>query len=87
MFTNPALVLFDEATSSLDGETEASISTAVFDLKGKMTVITIAHRLSTVRFADQVIYMADGSVEAIGTFEEVRNRIPDFDRQAQLMGL
>ena len=87
MFTNPKLVVFDEATSSLDGETESSISKAVFALKGKITVITIAHRLSTVRFADQVIYMADGSVQAIGTFEEVRNLVPDFDRQAELMGL
>jgi ABC-type multidrug transport system fused ATPase/permease subunit len=87
MFTNPKLVVFDEATSSLDGETESSISRAVFELKGKITVITIAHRLSTVRYADQVIYMADGSVRAIGTFEEVRNLVPDFDRQAKLMGL
>lgn len=87
LFTNPKLVLFDEATSSLDGETEAGISSALFALKGKMTIITIAHRLSTVRFADQVIYMADGSVEAVGTFEEVRKKAPDFDRQAHLMGL
>lgn len=87
LFTNPKLVLFDEATSSLDGETEAGISSALFALKGKMTIITIAHRLSTVRFADQVIYMAGGSVEAVGTFEEVRNKAPDFDRQANLMGL
>lgn len=87
MFTNPKLVLFDEATSSLDGETESNISKAVFALKGKMTVIIIAHRLSTVRFADQVIYMADGSVKAVGTFDQVRNLIPEFDKQAQLMGL
>jgi ABC-type multidrug transport system fused ATPase/permease subunit len=87
MFTNPRLVVMDEATSSLDGETESSISQSLFALKGKITVITIAHRLSTVRFADQVIYMADGAVRAVGTFEEVRRLIPDFDRQAQLMGL
>lgn len=87
MFTNPSLVLMDEATSSLDGETELSISQSLFALKGKITLITIAHRLSTVRFADQVIYLADGAVKAIGTFEEVRRLIPDFDRQAQLMGL
>jgi ABC-type bacteriocin/lantibiotic exporter with double-glycine peptidase domain len=87
MFTNPRIVVLDEATSSLDGETESSISHSLFALKGKITVITIAHRLSTVRFADQVIYMSDGAARAIGTFEEVRRLIPDFDRQAELMGL
>ncbi len=47
----------------------------------------IAHRLSTVRNADSVIYMDKGKVIAIGSFEEVRAKVPDFDRQAKLMGL
>ena len=47
----------------------------------------IAHRLSTVRNADSVIYMNKGQVKSIGTFEEVRAAVPDFDRQAKLMGL
>ena len=47
----------------------------------------IAHRLSTVRNADQVIYMDAGRIIARGTFEEVRKSVPDFDHQAQLMGL
>jgi ABC-type multidrug transport system fused ATPase/permease subunit len=47
----------------------------------------IAHILSTVRNADTVIYMDQGKILAQGTFEEVRNSIPDFDNQARLMGL
>jgi ABC-type multidrug transport system fused ATPase/permease subunit len=47
----------------------------------------IAHRLSTVRNADQVIYMDKGRIIAQGTFEEVRRTVPDFDAQAKLMGL
>ncbi|MEI9907414.1 MAG: hypothetical protein WDO06_05510 [Actinomycetota bacterium] len=47
----------------------------------------IAHRLSTVRSVDMVVYMAKGKVVATGTFEEVRKVVPDFDRQAKLMGL
>jgi len=47
----------------------------------------IAHRLSTVRSADQVIYMEEGEILARGTFGEVRVKIPDFDQQAKLMGL
>jgi len=87
MFTKPRLLVLDEATSALDGETEANISDAITSLKGTVTVVMIAHRLSTVRHADLVVYLQDGKVLAKGTFEEVRASVPDFDRQAQLMGL
>ena len=87
MFTKPHLLVLDEATSSLDGETEASISAAIHALRGTTTVVMIAHRLSTVRNADIVVYMAEGKVVATGTFDEVRNSVPDFNRQAKLMGL
>ena len=87
MFTRPHLLVLDEATSSLDGETEASISDAIHTLRGSTTVVLIAHRLSTVRNADIVVYLAEGKIMAKGTFNEVRNAVPDFDRQAKLMGL
>lgn len=87
MFTRPHLLVLDEATSSLDGETEASISEAIHALRGSTTVVMIAHRLSTVRNADIVVYMAKGKVIAIGSFDSVRKAVPDFDRQAKLMGL
>ena len=87
MFTRPKLLVLDEATSALDGESEAIISATISALKGDVTVLMIAHRLSTVRQADLVIYMADGRVVAQGTFGEVRAQVPDFDKQASLMGL
>ena len=87
MFTRPHLLVLDEATSSLDGETEASISDAIHALRGSTTVVMIAHRLSTVRNADIVVYLSEGKVMATGTFDEVRKAVPDFDRQAKLMGL
>ena len=87
MFTRPALLVLDEATSALDGETELRVSDAIRNLRGSTTVVLIAHRLSTVRDADKVVYMADGRVIASGTFDEVRTQVPDFDRQAVLMGL
>ena len=87
MFTRPHLLVLDEATSSLDGETEASISEAIHELRGSTTVVMIAHRLSTIRNADIVIYMSSGKIMAIGTFDEVRAAVPDFDHQAKLMGL
>jgi ABC-type multidrug transport system fused ATPase/permease subunit len=87
MFTNPQLLILDEATSALDGQTESDISEAIQNLKGQVTVIMIAHRLSTVRNADMVVYLNEGKIIATGTFDEVRKAVPDFDRQAQLMGL
>ena len=87
MFTKPKLLILDEATSSLDGQAELEISDALNNLKGAVTVVMIAHRLSTVRNSDQVIYMDKGKIVAKGKFEEVRKAVPDFDHQAQLMGL
>ena len=87
LFTKPKLLVLDEATSSLDGETEANVSAAIRTLKGDVTVILIAHRLSTVREADQVVYLEEGKILATGKFEEVRAAVPNFDRQASLMGL
>jgi ABC-type multidrug transport system fused ATPase/permease subunit len=87
MFTRPMLLVLDEATSSLDGETEANISISVQELRGLVTVVLIAHRLSTVRNADLVVYMDRGQIISTGTFEEVRASVPEFDRQASLMGL
>jgi ABC-type multidrug transport system fused ATPase/permease subunit len=87
MFTNPKLLVLDEATSSLDAETEASVSAAIQTLRGGTTILMIAHRLATVRSADLVIYIAYGQILAQGTFAEVRAAVPEFDKQANLLGL
>ena len=87
LYTNPKLLVMDEATSSLDGETEAAITESINLMKGKITVVTIAHRLSTVRNCDLVVYLESGRVKAVGSFEEVRKKIPNFDKAAKLMGL
>ena len=87
MYTKPKLLVLDEATSSLDGQTESDISDSIQLLKGNVTVLMIAHRLSTVRSASRVIYMEGGNIKASGNFEEVRRQVPEFDRQSNLMGL
>jgi ABC-type multidrug transport system fused ATPase/permease subunit len=87
MFTNPKLLVLDEATSSLDAETEASVSNAIQSLRGGTTILMIAHRLATVRTADLVVYIAGGKILAQGTFEQVRSVVPEFDKQANLLGL
>jgi ABC-type multidrug transport system fused ATPase/permease subunit len=87
LITDPHLLVLDEATSALDGETELRIAESINKLKGKCTVIMIAHRLSSIRNADKVIYMDGGRILAIGTFAQVRAQVPDFDKQAGIMGL
>jgi len=87
LFTNPSLLIMDEATSALDGKTEQDLSHSIQNLRGEKTIILIAHRLSTVRQADTVIYLDDGKVLAKGSFESIRTLVSDFDLQAKLMGL
>ncbi len=87
MFTKPSLLVLDEATSSLDGITESYISESIQAMRGNVTVIMIAHRLSTVRQSDLVVYLDKGKVIATGSFNEVRIKVPNFDEQAKLMGL
>lgn len=87
LYTSPKLLILDEATSALDSETEGAITDSLSKLQGKVTVIVIAHRLSTVRRADRVLYVENGKILADGTFDDVRREIPNFDQQAKLMGL
>ena len=87
MFTKPLLLILDEATSSLDGETEANVSDAIQAMRGNVTVILIAHRLSTVMQADSIYYLESGKLRSKGTFDQMKSLVPDFARQAKLMGL
>lgn len=87
LVTKPRLLILDEATSSLDGKSEADISDSINEFRGEVTTIVIAHRLSTIRTADKVIYMNKGEIEFVGTFDEVRRNVLEFDNQAKLMGL
>ena len=84
---NPKLIVFDEATSALDGITEQDITDSLMALKGEVTILMIAHRLSSIRKADKVVYIESGKIIAIGTFDEVRNKVSNFDLQATAMGL
>ena len=87
LVTRPKLMILDEATSALDGITEAEISDALRKLRGEITIIVIAHRLSTVLDADRIYFMDNGSVIAQGTFSELKSNVPHFKLQAEKMGL
>jgi ABC-type bacteriocin/lantibiotic exporter with double-glycine peptidase domain len=87
VFTNPKILIMDEATSSLDAETEHALNLSILGLKGSVTLFIIAHRLATIRNADMIYYLDGGIIQASGSFEQVRSKVLDFDLQAKLLGL
>ena len=87
LYLQPRLLVLDEATSSLDNETEHEISQAIRTLSGSVSVIVVAHRLSTVRNVDRVVFLKHGRIASSGTFDELRQTDPDFARLVQLGSL
>ncbi len=74
LFKEPQLLILDEATSSLDSEAERVIQQSIDELRGRMTVLIIAHRLATVRSADQVLVFEQGKLVEQGDFTTLRDR-------------
>lgn len=87
LYTSPLILVLDEATSALDTRTEADVTDAIQALEGDITVISVAHRLTTIRNADIVCYFESGFLMAQGTFDEVVDAVPSFHEQARLAGL
>jgi ABC-type multidrug transport system fused ATPase/permease subunit len=85
LYTKPGLLVMDEATSALDAESEAEIQKALNSMRGKVTVVLIAHRLNTIQHADNVILVEDGLVKDSGTFKELVARNPSVERVVDLM--
>ena len=80
LYRDPDLLLLDEATSSLDNDAEQYINQLLQIEKQSRCVVLIAHRLSSIRNADLVVYMSQGKIICIGTFEEVKAVVPEFER-------
>jgi ATP-binding cassette subfamily C protein len=87
LYVEPLVLVMDEATSALDTATEAAVTAAIRSLRGSMTIVTVAHRLSTVVDSDIVFFMSRGKVAASGTFRELVRDVPEFAQQAALAGL
>jgi ATP-binding cassette subfamily C protein len=85
LYTKPGLLVMDEATSALDAESEAEIQNALDEMRGKVTVVLIAHRLNTIQHADKVILIDGGLVKDSGTFKELVSRNPSVERVVDLM--
>lgn len=78
LYRNPNFLVLDEATNSLDSLTEREIVKTLETLKGKMTTLVVAHRLSTVTNVDCVVFMEEGEIKGMGTFEELKVGNPKF---------
>jgi len=71
LYHDPPLLFFDEATAALDNQTEREVTEAIANVHGTRTVIAIAHRLSTVKHCDVLIYLRDGRLAGMGTYAEL----------------
>ncbi|MBK9180772.1 MAG: ABC transporter ATP-binding protein [Acidimicrobiales bacterium] len=87
LYSRPSLLVFDEATSSLDTATEARITGTLAALRGQLAMVVIAHRLTTVQGCDRLLFLRDGHLEATGAFEEVRAANPAFAELVRLAGI
>lgn len=87
LYRRPRVLILDEATSALDNATEHEIAQTLGRLQGTMTIVIVAHRLSTVRAVDQLFFLRSGRVAASGTFDEVRSADAEFARLVELGSL
>ena len=85
IFSKPNLLVMDEATSALDAESESEIQKTLEEMRGRVTVVVIAHRLNTIQHADKVILLEDGKVSDSGTLKELIARNPSVEKVVALM--
>jgi ATP-binding cassette subfamily C protein len=87
LYSNPRLLVMDEATSALDAESENEINVALDLLRGKVTVILIAHRLNTIQRSDIVYFIEQGRIVAEGSFSHLLKTNPTVRNLAKLMSI
>ncbi len=74
------IIIFDESTSSLDNFAQEEVKEAIHNLSGNRTVITVAHRLSTIKNAEKIYFIDDGKIIAFGKFNELINNCDEFSK-------
>jgi ATP-binding cassette subfamily C protein len=87
LYSQPKILVMDEATSALDAESENEINKALDEMRGRVTVILIAHRLNTVQRSDKVFLMEHGAISAFGTFQKLLSENATVKNLAQLMSI
>ncbi len=87
LYNNKEILILDEATSALDSETESVIQQNIDQLKGRMTILIVAHRLSTIKNADRIVFMEKGVIKDVNSFEGLLETNDDFNRMVSLQKL
>jgi len=87
LYSDPLVLVLDEATSSLDTKTEDDVVQAIKALQGEVTLIAVAHRISTIKDYDQICYLDQGKILGKGSFHELSAAVPQFELQVKLAGL
>lgn len=87
LFRDIEILILDEATSALDSETERVVHSSIVGLKGTLTIIMIAHRLSTVKHADTILVMHHGKITNSGSYEQLLRDDQKFQSMVQLQTL
>ena len=87
LFSNPKILVLDSSTSALDGLSEKQVGESIAQLPGDVTIIAVAHRLSTIRGFDRIALVEKGLVLGVDDFEGLKNRFPEFAAQAKQLGL
>ena len=84
LYRNAQVIFLDEPTSALDGESESEVMKAIDKIRGDKTIFIVAHRLSTIKKSDVIIYLEEGKVLAVGTFDLLKSTLPQFERLIEL---
>ena len=87
LYRDPKILLFDEATSALDVKVEHEITGMLTETCRDKTIIAIAHRLSTLKACNKLIYLREGKVIDIGTFEDLSMKYPEFAELVRLSAM
>lgn len=87
LYRNPEIIILDEATSALDVQVENEITEMLKNISKSKTIIAIAHRLSTLKACNKLIYMKEGQIIDIGSFEELSSRYADFAHLVELSSI
>lgn len=84
LYRDPEIIILDEATSNLDVKIENKLTEILNQIKGNKTIIAIAHRLSTLINCDRIVYLKEGQIIDVGTFQELSQKYEDFEEIIKL---
>lgn len=84
IYHSPTILILDEATSALDNITEKNVMNAIKEISNEVTIIIIAHRLTTIQNCDQIFYLEKGELKSSGNYKQLLESNVEFNKMALL---